>query len=203
VQQESRENLAVFVATEIGSGGIGSTSTRSSRRSVTQMFAPLSTIDGVDPEADPAAAQLVVNGAIVQSQWEEVFHRTARVQGKLDGLCRDGNRQWWYWFDIHKEFKEISDADVGTAIHHRWSRPRGQPSRCTVDPSSNACIGIFVTVKAKNLWQANKTCDAVHREPVCVEFIGQERSRVISQREWEFEGSSMRCRTDEDPGVGE
>ena len=108
----------VFVAMEIGSGGIGSTSTRSSRRSVTQMLSPLSTIDGVDP-------------------------------------------------------------------------------------SSNACIGIFVTVKAKNLWQANKTCDAVHREPVCVEFIGQERSRVISQREWEFEGSSMRCRTDEDPGVGE
>ena len=58
MQQESRENLAVFVAMEIGSSGTGSTSTRSSRRSVMQMLAPPSTIDGVEPEADPAAALL-------------------------------------------------------------------------------------------------------------------------------------------------
>jgi hypothetical protein len=107
-------------------------------------------------------------------------------------------------FDIHDEFKETSDADVGTAIYHRLSRPQGRPSRCAVDPSSNASIGIFVTAKAKNPWQANNTRDTVHREPVCVEVIGQERSRVIeSQREWEFEWSIRRCRADEDPRVGE
>jgi hypothetical protein len=34
-------------------------------------------------------AWLVVNGAVVQSQWEEALLRAARVQGKLGCLCRD------------------------------------------------------------------------------------------------------------------
>ncbi len=70
-----------------------------------------------------AVARLVVKRAVVQSQWEEAFHCAARVQGELGRLCRDRNRQWWYRFNIHKEFKETSDADVGAAIHHRRIRP--------------------------------------------------------------------------------
>ena len=37
-------------------------------------------------------ARLIVNGAVVQSQWEEAFLRAARVKGKLGFLRRDGNR---------------------------------------------------------------------------------------------------------------
>ena len=73
-------------------------------------------------------ARLLVNGAVVQSQWEEALLRAARVQGKLGRLRCNRNKQWLYRFDIHKEDKETSGADVGFAIHHRRSRPQANPA---------------------------------------------------------------------------
>ncbi len=135
---------------------------------------------------------------------EEAFLRAAGVQGELGRLCRDGNRQWWYRFNVHEEFKETSDANVGAAIHHRWSGPQGRPCHCAVDLSSDASIGSFVTVKATDLWQANDTRDTVHWEPVCDEVIGHERGRLIEcHRDWELKWGSRRCWADEDPGVRE